>query len=129
MSVIHTQLTNSYICAQVNVSIMLFVTVRFVSSLIAIYKPAKAPIHRSHSEMAGAKPDLYRRKQIMLCTKFICLKLIKCKQRNWSRFKQILKKSPHKQSASYKIDWFEADGREARGTTNNELSNAVVLLS
>ena len=46
-------------------------------------------------------------------------------------------KSPHKPSASYTIDQFEkrldwcreADGRaEARGTTNNELGNAVVLL-
>ena len=70
------------------------------------------------------------------------LKLIKCNHRNWSRFKQTLKKSPHKPSASYTIDRFEkrsdcgigaakpmADDRaEARGTTNNELGYAVVLL-
>ena len=48
--------------------------------------------------------------------------------KNWSRFKQTLKKSPHKPSAGYTIDQFEkqsdwcreADGRaEARGTTNS----------
>ena len=36
------------------------------------------------------------------------LKLIKCSQRNWSRFKQTLKKkSLHKPSASYTVDRFE----------------------
>ena len=35
------------------------------------------------------------------------LKLIKCNQRNWSHFKQTLKKSPHQSSARYTIDQFE----------------------
>ena len=58
------------------------------------------------------------------------LKLIKCNQRNWSRFKQTLKKSPHKPSARYTIDQFEkrlgwcreatADGRESRSQGHNK---------
>ena len=38
-------------------SIILFVTARFVSNLIAIYKLAKAPVPGSHSELAGDKRD------------------------------------------------------------------------
>jgi len=37
----------------------------------------------------------------------LCLKLIKCNQKKWSRFKQTLKKSLHKPIASYTIDRFE----------------------
>ena len=58
------------------------------------------------------------------------IKLIKCNQRNWSCFKQTLKKSPHKPSTSYTIDQFEkrsdwcrkADGRaEPQQTTNSAM--------
>jgi len=58
------------------------------------------------------------------------LKLIKCNQRNWSRFKQTLKKSPQKPSAIFTIDRFgkrlgwcreaTADGRESRSQGHNK---------
>ena len=59
----------------------------------------------------------------------LCLKLIKCNQRNWSRFKQTLKKSPLKPSDGCIIDQFEkrldwcceADGRaEAMSIGHNK---------
>ena len=59
----------------------------------------------------------------------LSLKLIKCNQRNWSLVKQTLKKSPHKPSTNYTIDWFEkrsdwcckADGRwQSRSQGHNK---------
>ena len=66
------------------------------------------------------------------------LKLIKCNQRNWSRFKQTLKKSLHKPSCSYTIDrfekrldwWREANGRpEAQQTTNSQERSCTSVLN
>jgi len=77
-----------------------FVSARFVSNLIAIYG--------SHSELAGDKRDRIdiailpaqtnSASPSAFAPNLLCLKLIKCNQRNWSRFKQTLKKSPLKPS-------------------------------
>ena len=74
--------------------------------------------------------DISTNKQCFARRNLLGLKLIKCNQRNWSHFKQTLKKSPLKPSARYTIDQFEkrlgwcreatADSREIRSQGHNK---------
>ena len=88
-------------------SIILFVTARFVSNSIAFISQRRRPFTEATANWQETNAiDISANKQ-GFAPNLLYLKLIKCNQRNWSRFKQILKKSPHRPSTGYTIDGYE----------------------